>query len=86
MCVCVFVCEWVCRYLAEQRQLDVHAGPESCAQVGGASQDVAQPLVPHELPALLLDQALHLHTHTCTKGHTHGDTRTYTNTGVDKIN
>lgn len=35
-------------------------GPESSSQVGGARQDVAEPLVPHELPASLLDQPLHL--------------------------
>lgn len=28
-------------YLAKQRQLDVHASPESRAQVGWAGQDVA---------------------------------------------
>lgn len=48
------------RYLAQQGQFDVDPGPEPCAQVGGAGEDVAEPLVPHELPAFLLDQKLHL--------------------------
>lgn len=42
-------------YLAEQWQLDVDTCPQPGAQVGGAGQDVAQPLIPHELPASLLD-------------------------------
>lgn len=33
----------------------MHAGPEPGAQVGGAGEDVAQALVPHELPATLLN-------------------------------
>lgn len=36
------------------------SSPESCPQVGGAGEDVTEPLVPHELPASLLDQMLHL--------------------------
>lgn len=48
------------RYPGEKGQLDVHAGPEPGAQVGGAGEDVAQALVPHELPATLLDELLHL--------------------------
>lgn len=35
-------------------------GPEPCAQVGGAGEDVTEVLIPHELPASLLDQTLHL--------------------------
>lgn len=47
-------------YLAEFGQSDVYSSPESSAQVGGAGEDVTQVLVPHELPASLLDQLLHL--------------------------
>lgn len=47
-------------YLAELWQADVHTCPEASAQVGGTREDVAQMLVPHELPASLLDQMLHL--------------------------
>lgn len=47
-------------YLAEARQLDVDPGPQPRSQVGGAGEDIAQPLVPHELPSLLHDQSLHL--------------------------
>ena len=47
-------------YLAETRQLDVHAGTQTGAQVAGARQHVAEMLVPHELPALALDLALDL--------------------------
>lgn len=35
-------------------------GPEPSAQVGGAGEDVTKPLIPHKLPASLLDQTLHL--------------------------
>lgn len=48
--------------LAEAGQVDVYTGPEPSAQVGGAGQDVAQPLAPHELPAPLHDPILHLET------------------------
>lgn len=51
--------EIVC-YLAEFGQSDVYSSPESSAQVGGAGEDVTQPLAPHELPAFLHDQPLHL--------------------------
>lgn len=47
-------------YLAQQGQFDVDPSPEPRAQVGGAGEDVTEPLVPHELPAPLLDQTLHL--------------------------
>lgn len=47
-------------YLAHQGQFDVDPSPEPSAQVGGAGEDVTEPLVPHELPASLLDQTLHL--------------------------
>uniref|UniRef100_A0A3B3CU41 Uncharacterized protein n=1 Tax=Oryzias melastigma TaxID=30732 RepID=A0A3B3CU41_ORYME len=47
-------------HLTEVGQAHVHARPEARAQVGGAGEDVAQTLVPHELPASLLDQVLHL--------------------------
>lgn len=50
---------WVC-HLAEVGQADVHTGSEASAQVGGAGQDVAKALVPHELPASLLNQPLNL--------------------------
>lgn len=48
------------RYPGEKGQLDVHAGPEPGAQVGGAGEDVPQALVPHELPSTLLNELLHL--------------------------
>ena len=54
------VCPILCTYLAELRQAHVHARPEAGAQVGGTGEDVAQVLVPHEFPAPLLDQMLHL--------------------------
>lgn len=38
----------------------MHARPEAGAQVGGTCEDVAQTLIPHEFPASLLDQMLHL--------------------------
>lgn len=47
-------------HLAEQGQLDVDPCSQTCAQVGGTCKDIAKSLVPHELPALLLDQTLHL--------------------------
>lgn len=47
-------------YLAKHWQFDVDPGPETCAQVGWAGQDVTQVLVPHELPASLLNEMLHL--------------------------
>lgn len=47
-------------YLAQQGQFYVDPSSEPCAQVGGAGEDVAEPLVPHELPASVLDQTLHL--------------------------
>lgn len=46
--------------LAEVGQLDVHAGPQPCAQVGRTGEHVAQVLIPHELVAALLEQALDL--------------------------
>lgn len=39
----------------------MHAGPQPGAEVGRAGEDVAQTLVPHELPASLLNELLHLH-------------------------
>ena len=48
-------------YLAEVWQAYVHPRPQAGAQVGGTCEDVAQMLVPHELPASLLDQMLHLY-------------------------
>lgn len=47
-------------YLAEFWQADVHTCPEAGAQVGGTCEDVAQTFIPHEFPASLLDQMLHL--------------------------
>lgn len=47
-------------YLAEVGQLDVNASTQASAQVRRTGEDVAQALVPHELPALLHDQPLHL--------------------------
>lgn len=38
----------------------MHARPEASAEVGRTCEDVAQTLVPHELPASLLDEFLHL--------------------------
>ena len=53
--------EHVCLcYLAEFWQAYVHARPEASAQVGGTCEDVAQTLIPHEFPASLMDQMLHL--------------------------
>lgn len=46
--------------LADVGQLDVHAGAQPCAQVGGAGEHVTQVLVPHELMTLVLEQALDL--------------------------
>lgn len=46
--------------LTKVGQLDVHAGPQPRPQVGGAGQDVAQVLVPHELVSLLLEELLDL--------------------------
>lgn len=54
LCVCV-------RYLAQFWQAHVHARPEASAKVGRTCEDVAQTLIPHELPASLLDQFFHLH-------------------------
>lgn len=54
-----FLSQLLC-YLAQPGQFDVDPGPESCAQVGGAGEDVTELLAPHELPASLLDQTLHL--------------------------
>lgn len=47
-------------YLAEPGQFDVDSCAQPRAQVGGTGQHVAQALVPHELPAPLLDQPFHL--------------------------
>ena len=47
-------------YFAQQGQFDVHSCPKSSAQVRRTGQDVSQTLIPHELPATLLDQPLHL--------------------------
>ena len=40
--------------------IDVHASTEPSAEVGGAGEDVAQVLTPHELLPVLLDQVLNL--------------------------
>lgn len=58
--VTIFIQTQLLSYLAQQGQFDMDPGPEACAQVRGAGEDVAEPLVPHELPASLLDQTLHL--------------------------
>ena len=47
-------------YLAQDGQTDVDPRPQAGAQVGRAGQDVAQALVPHELPSPLVDQLLYL--------------------------
>lgn len=47
-------------YPGQKGQLDVYASPEPGAQVGRAGEDVPQALVPHELPATLLNELLHL--------------------------
>lgn len=48
-------------YLAQFWQAHVHACSEASAKVRRTSENVAQSLIPHELPASLLDQFLHLH-------------------------
>lgn len=45
---------------AELGQLDVHAATQAGSQVGGAGQDVAQVLVPHEAMIVLLEDLLNL--------------------------
>lgn len=50
----------VLNYPAEDGQANMHPGPESGAEVGRAGEDVSQTLVPHELPASLLNELLHL--------------------------
>ena len=45
---------------AELGQLDVHAAAQAGSQVGGAGQDVAQMLVPHEAVVVLLEDRLNL--------------------------
>lgn len=46
--------------LGQQWDLDVYAGPHTSSEVRGTSQNIAQVLVPHVLPALLPDLLLHL--------------------------
>lgn len=46
--------------LAQVGQLDVHPGPQPCAQVGRAGEDVAQVRVPHELVVLRLEERFNL--------------------------
>lgn len=61
VCVCAALPPaGVASYPAEDGQANVHPGPEPGAQVGRAGEDVSQTLVPHELPASLLNQLLHL--------------------------
>lgn len=62
LCVCVFffLTPCVLYYPAENGQADMHTSPEPSAKVGGAGEDVAQSFIPHELPASLLNQMLHL--------------------------
>ncbi|KAG7215380.1 hypothetical protein INR49_022548, partial [Caranx melampygus] len=45
---------------AELGQLDVHTTTQASSQVGGAGQDVAQMLVPHEAVVVLLEDRLNL--------------------------
>ncbi|KAF3847380.1 hypothetical protein F7725_020408 [Dissostichus mawsoni] len=45
---------------AELGQLDVHSTAQAGSQVGGAGQDVAQMLVPHEAMVVLLEDPLNL--------------------------
>lgn len=52
MCVCV---QCVLKYPVEVRQANMHTSPEPSAEVRGAGEDVAQALIPHELPASLLN-------------------------------
>lgn len=47
-------------HLAEARQFNMHACTKACAQVRRAGEDITQMLIPHELPAFLLNQPLHL--------------------------
>lgn len=49
-----------CFHLAEFWQADVHSSPEASTKVGWAGEDVAKTFIPHELPASLLNQVLHL--------------------------
>lgn len=58
-----FIYAWFLQYLAKERQAHVDSSSQSSAQVGGASQDVAQVLIPHEFPASLLNQLLNLGEH-----------------------
>lgn len=52
--VCVYV-QCVLKYPAEVGQANMHTSPEPSAEVRGAGEDVAQALIPHELPASLLN-------------------------------
>ncbi len=45
---------------AELGQLDVHTTTQTGSQVGGAGQDVAEMLVPHESVVVLLEDRLNL--------------------------
>lgn len=45
---------------AQLGQLDVHATTQACSEVGGASQDISQMLVPHETVVVLLKDRLNL--------------------------
>lgn len=42
-------------YPAEEGQANMHASPEPSTEVRGAGENVAQTLIPHELPASLLN-------------------------------
>ena len=48
-------CVGFLHHLAEKGQTNMHASPEPSAEVRGASEDVAQTLIPHELPSSLLN-------------------------------
>lgn len=45
---------------AELGQLDVHTAAQAGSQVGGAGQDVAKMLIPHEAMIVLLEDLLNL--------------------------
>lgn len=79
MC-CLLLPACVLHYPVEDGQADMHTSPETSAEVRGAGEDVAQTLIPHELPASLLNQMLHLKDTSklyFLLFHTHARTHTY---------
>lgn len=47
-------------HLAKARQFNMDASTKTCAQVRRAGKNVAQMLIPHELPAFILNQLFYL--------------------------